>query len=70
MNAHAYLTEVETSEYLTELGVPYAVRTLSNHRSSGGGIPYRKLGRRVRYRKSDIDAWLNAAPVMRSTSEK
>ena len=31
---------------------------LERHRWAGTGIPYLKLGRAVRYRKSDVLAWL------------
>ena len=64
-----YMTEKEASAYLTELGIPYAVSTLQNWRVAGGGIPYLKFKTRVRYRKEDIDAWLEKAPVLTSTSE-
>ena len=67
--SRVYFTETETADYLSELGVIFAVRTLSNRRTSGGGIPFVRLGRRIRYRKSDIDAWLDSAPVLSSTSD-
>lgn len=44
------------------------VRTLQNQRVLGGGIPFLKLGRSVRYRLSDVIAWEGARRVM-STSE-
>ena len=35
------------------------VQTLAQWRSSGRhSLPYLKIGRNVRYRKSDLDAWL------------
>lgn len=40
------------------LGLP--AKTLRNHRSTGKGIPYVKIGEAVRYRKKDVDACLKA----------
>ena len=42
--------------------------TLERLRLTGDGPPYCKLGKAVRYRKSDLDAWL-ASRLIRSTSE-
>lgn len=64
-----YMTENETAEYLTRLGVKFSPKTLQKQRAKGGGIPFKKLNNRVRYRKEDIDAWLNNAPTKTSTSE-
>ena len=50
------LNEQETAELLT-----LAPGTLSVWRSTGRyNIPVIKIGRKVRYRRSDIDAWLEA----------
>lgn len=46
-----------------------AVKTLQNQRVTGDGIPFVKMGRSVRYRLSDVDAW-EAARVRTSTSHK
>jgi predicted DNA-binding transcriptional regulator AlpA len=35
-------------------------RTLENFRNLGDGPPFRKLGRRVLYARSDLEAWVNA----------
>ncbi len=35
-------------------------RRLEVLRSQGGGPVYAKLGRNVRYRRSDLDAWVDA----------
>lgn len=43
-------------------------KTLETLRTRGGGPPFLKLGRRVVYRKTDLDTWL-AARVRRSTSD-
>lgn len=44
-------------------------RTMEALRVSGGGPPFLRIGRAVRYRRSDVEAWL-AARVRRSTSER
>ena len=43
--------------------------TLQKDRVSGGGIPFVRIGRLVRYRQSDVTAFLAALPSCRSTSE-
>lgn len=43
--------------------------TVERDRWAGTGIPFVKMGRSVRYRKSDILAWLAQYPCYRSTSE-
>jgi predicted DNA-binding transcriptional regulator AlpA len=42
--------------------------TLAQWRVSGAGPVYLKIGRRVRYRAADVDAWL-ATPARRSTCD-
>ncbi len=42
---------------------------MERDRWAGAGIPYLKIGWRVRYRKSDVLAALAALPTYRSTSE-
>jgi predicted DNA-binding transcriptional regulator AlpA len=44
-----------------------SIRTLRNWRVLGRGPPFLKLGRAVRYRRSDIEVWQNEA-VRTSTS--
>ena len=43
--------------------------TLQKDRLFGTGIPFVRIGRLVRYRQSDVDAFLAALPSRRSTSE-
>jgi predicted DNA-binding transcriptional regulator AlpA len=43
--------------------------TLQKDRVSGSGIPFIRLGRLVRYRQSDVTAFLDALPRCHSTSE-
>jgi predicted DNA-binding transcriptional regulator AlpA len=38
-------------------------------RLTGDGPPFIRLGRLVRYRRSEFNAWLAACPSLRSTSE-
>jgi hypothetical protein len=39
------------------LGVPVA--TLANWRCAGKGPPYLRVGRHVRYRREDLELWLD-----------
>jgi predicted DNA-binding transcriptional regulator AlpA len=43
--------------------------TLQKDRVAGTGIPHVRIGRLVRYRQSDVAAYLGALPARRSTSE-
>jgi predicted DNA-binding transcriptional regulator AlpA len=43
--------------------------TLQKDRVSGSGIPFIRIGRLVRYRQSDVRAYIDALPACRSTSE-
>jgi predicted DNA-binding transcriptional regulator AlpA len=43
--------------------------TWQKMRLSGDGPPFIRLGRLIRYRQSEYDAWLAAIPSMRSTSD-
>jgi predicted DNA-binding transcriptional regulator AlpA len=43
--------------------------TLQKDRVAGSGIPYIRIGRLVRYRPSDVSAYLDALATRRSTSE-
>jgi hypothetical protein len=42
---------------------------LQKDRVSGSGIPFVRLGRLIRYRQSDVRAYLDALPARHSTSE-
>lgn len=42
--------------------------TLERDRWAGGGIPYLKIRRAVRYRKSDVVAWLDQHELCYSTT--
>ena len=45
-----------------------SLATLERDRWIGIGIPFIKMGRLVRYRKSDIRAWLESHHAIKSTS--
>lgn len=53
------LSELEASKYLG----PVSVRTLQDWRARGIGPAYTKLGRRVAYEVSDLDAFKAAGRV-------
>jgi predicted DNA-binding transcriptional regulator AlpA len=55
------------TESQTALLLSLSVRTLRNWRVLGRGPAFLKLGRSVRYRRTDIEAWKNGA-VRTSTS--
>ena len=42
--------------------------TMERDRWNGGGIPFVKIGRAVRYRKADVVDWLAKNPTQTSTS--
>jgi excisionase family DNA binding protein len=43
--------------------------TLQKDRLVGGGIPFVRFGRMIRYRRSDVERYLTAMPAYSSTSE-
>lgn len=49
------LTEKQLAERLS-----ISSRTLQTDRQRGGGIPYLKIGRSVRYDRDDVVAYLNS----------
>ena len=59
-----YLTERQLCAITGE-----SVSTVQKKRVVGNGIPFVRIGRLVRYRQSDVDAYLAALPSFRSTSE-
>lgn len=52
-----YLTRQETSQYLAELGIPYAVATLASAAVYGRGPAFHLFGRKPLYAVADIDRW-------------
>lgn len=58
------LDTIQAAEYLGNL----KPNTIEGWRVAGKGVPYIKIGRLVRYRIADLDAYLEAQ-TRRSTSE-
>jgi excisionase family DNA binding protein len=56
MNIDTYLTPHEAAEYLRS-----STSTLAKARLTKRGPTFVRIGRAVRYRKSDIDAWMSAS---------
>lgn len=63
----AFLEPLLTVAQVSEI-TGRSISTLEKDRWEGFGPPYVKMGRLVRYRPSDVQAWL-AERVRRSTSE-
>jgi predicted DNA-binding transcriptional regulator AlpA len=63
----AFLEDLLTVTQVSEI-IGRSVSTLEKDRLEGGGPPYVKMGRLVRYRPADVRAWLSER-VRRSTSE-
>lgn len=64
-------SEAREDLFETERAAPYikhATSTLHRWRVEGSGPPYIKLGRKVFYRRADLDAFLDSH-VVTSTSE-
>lgn len=57
------LTSAEVAEILGK-----SMAWLARQRWQGGGIPYRKIGRHVRYQQTVVLQWLNEQPSLSSTS--
>jgi excisionase family DNA binding protein len=49
------LTAPETAQYLR-----CSLRTLDRERADGRGIPYVRIGGRIRYRRADVEAFVAA----------
>ncbi len=63
IGGNLYLTQEEAAAYMR-----LSPRTLERHRVEGTGSRFVKLGRRVLYRRSDLDDWA-ASRTFGSTSE-
>jgi excisionase family DNA binding protein len=61
--SESYLTPHEAAEYLRS-----SASTLAKLRVYGGGPHFCRIGKAIRYRRSDLDAFMSARRV-RSTSE-
>lgn len=60
MKSQQLLTTAEACVYLGGEKHPMKVNTLEGQRVRGEGAPYVKVGRLVRYRVSDLDAYIEA----------
>ena len=58
-----YFRPREAADYLHS-----SESTLAKKRLNGDGPPFVRIGRAIRYRRSDLDAWM-ARSVRQSTSE-
>ncbi len=67
----AMLTRDKGAAALSDLGYPVTKATLATLASRGGGPLYRRFGKRVLYRWSDLLGWAEArcGAVVRSSSE-
>ena len=66
--------EAEPEEILDERGLTTMMKwkttgTARTLRHRGGGPPFRRLGRKVRYLRSEVLAWVASRPAFRSTTE-
>lgn len=53
------MDEVDRTEAVSRyIGVP--IKTLEHWRHTGTGPAYSRLGKHVRYRRADVDSWLEA----------
>jgi predicted DNA-binding transcriptional regulator AlpA len=68
-SAREYLAEVYLTQREVAAVLRLSERTLERHRVSGTGPRFVKLGRRVVYRRHDIEEWA-AEHTLRSTSER
>jgi excisionase family DNA binding protein len=57
-----YLTEAELAELLK-----VSVKTVRNWRKAGTGPPALRLGRGIRYRRRDVEAWASDQAEDRDT---
>jgi excisionase family DNA binding protein len=63
MSSESYYTPEEAAEYLRS-----SPSTLAKLRLYGGGPVFTRIGRVIRYRRSDLDHWMSGK-LVRSTSD-
>jgi hypothetical protein len=71
LNSPPLLTTRQVSQELERRGIPRSVSTLERLRCYGGGPPFRRFGRVVRYRYDELESWIEAmlsAPMRSTTS--
>ncbi len=65
-NPVSLLNESQTAQFLG-----LTIRCLQNWRSRGGGPPYIQISRRaIRYRRADLEAWIDARIVANTTDAR
>jgi excisionase family DNA binding protein len=64
MTSDTYLTPREAASYLRT-----STSTLAKRRLSSDGPAFTRIGRAIRYRREDLDAYM-AGRLVRSTSER
>jgi hypothetical protein len=57
------------TDYDLARAIGRARKTLQKDRLRGGGVPFIRVGRLVRYRQSDVAMWIAAQATLRSTSD-
>ena len=62
------LNETQTGRYLGGKASPISERTLQRWRMEGRGPLFVRIGRLIRYRRSDLDGWM-AKHLRSSTNE-
>ncbi|WP_442869326.1 helix-turn-helix transcriptional regulator [Bradyrhizobium sp. CCBAU 45321] len=60
-----YLTTKEAAAHIKS-----STSTLSKRRLTGDGPAFVRIGRAVRYRQADLDAWMEASTALRSTQRR
>lgn len=68
-NGAVLLNEIQAGRYLGGKATPVSARTLQRWRMEGVGPLFVRIGRLVRYRRTDLDEWL-AARIRQSTSDR
>jgi excisionase family DNA binding protein len=61
MTTQTYHTPTEAAEYLRS-----STSTLAKRRLLGSGPTFVRIGRAIRYRKSDLDRWMNGSTTTRA----
>lgn len=60
-----WITAEEAADHLG-----YAIGTLYNKVADGSGPPHRRLGRNLRFRRSELDAWVEAQNEVPAPAEE
>lgn len=66
-NGEVLFNELQAGRYIGGKASPVSARTLQRWRMEGVGPCFARIGRLIRYRRSDLDAWLEAS-LRQSTS--